>query len=111
MLSKENRLNLRKDFKWVASGKKSYTDSFKLMYRLGSNLQPMVGIALSSQEFRRANKRNRARRLTSKVVEGLYDKLRKDLNLVIMPKAGILNCKQEKLTEELLHVKDIYKSN
>ncbi|MFI5205308.1 MAG: ribonuclease P protein component [Candidatus Paceibacterales bacterium] len=108
MLSKDRRLNLKKDFKWVASGKKTYTSSFKLMYRFGSNPHPLVGIALSSQFFRKANKRNRARRLTSKSVENIYKQLRKDLNLVIMPKPEVLNTKQEDLSRELKYVKDIF---
>lgn len=108
MLSKERRLNLKKEFKWVAAGKKVYTERFKIMYRYGENPQPLVGIALSSQYFRKANKRNRARRLTSKVVENAYGKLRKDLNLVIMPKPEVLNTKQENLSQELEHVKDLY---
>ncbi len=108
MLSKDRRLNLKKKFKWVASGKKVYTGHFKLMYRFSNNPHPKVGIALSSQLFRKANKRNRARRLTSRVVENVYKKLRKDLNLVIMPKPEVLNTKQEDLFQELENVKDIY---
>jgi ribonuclease P protein component len=111
MLLKSKRLNLKKDFKWVAAGKKTQTSHFRLMYRLGENEEPLVGIALAKQHFRKAHDRNRARRLTSKVVESQYSRLRNRLNLVIMPKVEVLVVPQETLIKELTNVQDLFSTD
>ncbi len=89
MLPKSKRLNLKKDFKWVASGKKIDSQYAKLFIRIGDNINPRIGIAVSSGIFRKATERNRARRLISAALEPLYDKLSKSINIVALPKAGI----------------------
>ncbi len=101
MLPKTKRLNLRKDFKRVASGKQTQTPHFKIMYRDGENPSPLVGIALSKAYFKKAVERNRARRLASAALEPLYGGLRKSINLVIMPKSEILKRNPDDLREEL----------
>jgi len=111
MLPKEERLNLKKDFKWVSSGKRAQTGNFKVFYRFGDLQTPRVGIALAKQQFRKAHDRNRARRLSSTVVQRLYPRLRKGLNLVIMPKVDILKTHQEVLSQELENVKDLFDSH
>lgn len=111
MLPKIQRLNLKKDFKWVASGNKKETTNFKLMWRLSDTTGPKVGIALSSQYFKKAHDRNRARRLTSTAIQSLYSSLNKGLNLVIMPKLAVLENSPKELEKELADVKDIYSNN
>lgn len=91
MLSKDKRLNLKTDFKWVAAGKKLETKFLKLFLRLGDNQAPRVGIAGSAKVFKKAHDRNRARRLTSAVFEVLYSKLPQSINIVAMPKEPIIN--------------------
>ncbi len=108
MLPKSNRLNLKKDFKWVVCGKRSETKHFKLFYQIGVNSHPLVGIALSKSVFRKATKRNRARRLTAVAIQANYDKLLNNLNLVIMPKIEILQTRPEQLSEELYEIKNLY---
>lgn len=93
MLPKSKRLNLKKDFKWVASGKKIETKFAKLFIRIGDNEFPKVGIALSSSLFKRATERNKARRVLSAALESLYSKLPQSINIVALPKTGILKVK------------------
>lgn len=93
MLPKSKRLNLKKDFKWVASGKKIETKYLKLFQKAGDNQNPRVGVAVSSHIFKKSNQRNRARRLTSAAFEALYLKLPQSANIVALPKTGILSVK------------------
>lgn len=100
MLPKPQRLNLKKDFSWVASGKKMSeaplrveTKFARLFLRVGENEAPRVGIALASKTFKKAHARNRARRLTSAAFESLYKSLPNHMNIVALPKAGILEVK------------------
>src|SRR5258708_6160857 len=109
MLPKSQRLNLKKDFKWVAQGKKIETPSFKLMFIFNQTNLPKVGIALNSTTFKKAVLRNRARRLTSQAVQQVYQNLPSGLNLVIMPKLGVLNQYVETLTQELKNVEHQFK--
>lgn len=93
MLAKSKRLNLKRDFKWVASGKKIETKFAKLFIRIGDNEFPKIGIALSSSLFKRATERNKARRVLSAALESLYSKLPQSINIVALPKPGILKVK------------------
>lgn len=101
MLPKPQRLNLKKDFKWVAAGKKIESKSFKLFTKIGENELARVGIALSGKSFKKAVDRNRARRLTSQAFQELYLKLPSTINIVALPKVGILDVKSEDLFLEL----------
>ncbi len=111
MLPKSKRLNLKKDFKWAASGKKIDSQYAKLFIRIGDNINPRIGIAVSSALFKKANERNRARRLISAALEPLYAKLPKSINIVALPKQIILNVKSGDvlldLEEKLKHEKII----
>ncbi|MDO8576966.1 MAG: ribonuclease P protein component [Candidatus Daviesbacteria bacterium] len=93
MLPKSQRLNLKKDFKWVAAGKKLETKYLKLFVKVGDNKLPRVGIAVSSKSFKKAVERNRARRLTSAAFEALYSSLSERLNILALPKVGVINVK------------------
>lgn len=116
MLPKPKRLNLKKDFKWVAAGKKLETKYLKLFVRLGDNHPPAggpkIGIATSSKSFKKATERNRARRIASGAFEVLYSKLPKSINIVALPKSGINEVKSDKvlldLEERLKNEKIIY---
>lgn len=104
MLSKEKRLNLKKDFKWVASGKKLETRYVKLFVKLGNNPPaggPKVGIASSGRTFKKASQRNRARRLISAAFEVLYPSLPENLNIIALPKSGILDVKSQDVLSDL----------
>lgn len=111
MLPKSKRLNLKVSFKWVAAGSKTQTNNLKVMYRFGENEIPLVGIALSSKVFKVSTQRNRAKRLASRAVEENYSSLKKNLNLVIMPKATIMEQQPNALVEELKNVKDLFETN
>jgi ribonuclease P protein component len=93
MLPKTQRLNLKTDFKWVASGKPLDTKFAKLFIRTGDNISPRVGIATSSKTFKEAVDRNRARRLISAAFEIIYKELPSSINIVALPKVGILSVK------------------
>lgn len=111
MLPKHQRLNLKKDFKWVAAGKKIDSKYIKLFIRAGDNLHPRVGIATSSSIFKKASQRNKARRLTSAALEPLYAKLPKSINIIALPKQSILDVKSGnvllEVEENLKHEKII----
>lgn len=111
MLPKEKRLNISKSFKFVSTGTSSSTASFKLFYRVSGYGTPLVGIAMSKRQFRKANQRNKAKRLSSLAIENLYGKLRMGLNLVIMPKESIFKKDQEGLVKELVNVKALFVDN
>lgn len=91
MLPKNKRLNLKYQFKWVASGKRLETKFFKIFAKNGENSTPLIGVAVSSAIFKKSTLRNKAKRVSFKVAEAVYKDLRKNINLVIMPKTGILD--------------------
>ncbi|OGE43903.1 ribonuclease P protein component [Candidatus Daviesbacteria bacterium RIFCSPLOWO2_01_FULL_39_12] len=93
MLPKHQRLNLKKDFKWVASGEKIETKFAKLFIKMGDNTNPRVGIAVSSGIFKKATERNRARRLISSAFESTVYHLPSTINIVALPKVGVLKVK------------------
>jgi ribonuclease P protein component len=94
MLPKPQRLNLKKDFKWVVAGKSLDTKFVKLFLRVGQNQTPRLGIASSSKNFKQAVDRNRARRIFSAAFEPLFLRLLiNGLNIVALPKQAILSVK------------------
>lgn len=101
MLPKSRRLNLKKDFKWVATGKKIDSKFAKLFIRIGDNESPRIGIATSSTIFKKATERNRVRRVISAAFEQLYINLPKSINIVALPKIGVLNVKSGDILMDL----------
>lgn len=101
MLPKPARLNLRKDFKWVASGKKLESRFMALFLKTGENTFPRIGIATSSKVFKKAHKRNRARRLVSSAFESIFDRLPSTINIVALPKQHILEVKSQDVLSDL----------
>ena len=77
----------------MASGKKLDTKYAKLFLRLGENEMPKVGIAMTSSVFKKATARNRARRLVSAAIQVLYNKLPNRINIIALPKAGVIGVK------------------
>jgi len=113
MLPKQKRLNLKYDFKWVASGKALDTKFAKLFVRLGNNQNPRVGIASSTKNFKEAHLRNKARRVLSAAFETLYINLPTNINIVALPKTPILGVKSGDVLlelEEVLKKEKILKS-
>lgn len=108
MLPKHQRLNLKKSFTFVAGGRKRETAHLKLFFRTGVNEFPLVGIALAKKSFSKAHDRNRAKRLTAAAIQLVYPDLIRNLNLVIMPKRGVLEVSSDEIGEELTGVKDLY---
>ncbi len=101
MLPKPQRLNLKTDFNWVAAGNRLETKYIKLFFKSGDNDTPRVGIAVSSKVFKKATERNRARRLASAAFESLYKNLPKSINIVALPKAGVLRVKSSEVLLDL----------
>ncbi len=108
MLPKNKRLNLKKNFKWAASGKKAESTNFKIFAKEGENKEPLVGVAVSSSVFKKSTLRNKAKRISFKAIEISYSHLRKDLNLVIMPKIGVLETPINELADELKALSFLY---
>lgn len=101
MLPRESRLNLKKDFRWVAAGQKTENGLAKIFFRFGDNPLPRIGIATSKTNFKKAVERNRVRRVISKGFEELYDFLPRGLNVVVLPKAEVLKLKSDNVTDVL----------
>lgn len=107
MLPKSQRLNLKTDFKRVAAGKKLETKYLKLFIITGDNAKPRTGIAVSGKSFKKATERNRAKRLTSWAIEALFPSLPAGINIVVLPKAGILSVKSN---DVLLDLEEVLKN-
>lgn len=103
MLSKSQRLNLKTSFRWVASGKSFTSKNFKFFYRLGENENPLVGVSISSSQFKKSHERNQAKRIMFALAQNHYPKLHKNLNLVIMPRTQVLTLQSEDLEQEFKH--------
>ncbi len=108
MLKKSQRLNLKKDFKWVASGKKLETTRpssggkyLKLFIRFGENEKPKVGIALSGKNFKKAVERNKAKRIVSQAFQSIYLTLPNNINIVALPKTSVLSVKSGDVLSDL----------
>lgn len=107
MLPKFQRLNLKKEYRPLQSGKKASLPSFNLMFKLEGD-KALVGIALSKRSFALSTQRNRARRLSSQAIQKLYPSLPKGVKLVIIPKTAVLDRSVESLEKELKSVKDLF---
>lgn len=101
MLSKDKRLNLKIDFKWVASGKKIESRFLTLFIKHGDNKYPKIGIATSGKYFKKAHQRNRARRLVAQAFHNTYYLLPNTINIVALPKAPILKVKSQDVQLDL----------
>lgn len=101
MLPKLQRLNLKKDFKYVASGKKIEGKYLKIFIRVGTNTSPRIGIATSTKVFKNASQRNRARRLTSAAFQTTNYQLPTTINIVALPKAAILLVKSSDVRKDV----------
>ena len=111
MLSKSQRLNLKTSFRWVASGKSFTSKNFKLFYRLGENETPLIGVSIVSAQFKKSTLRNQAKRIMFDLAGQHYDKLHKNLNLVIMPRAQVLDLPSETLSQEFKNAISSLKTN
>lgn len=101
MLPKQKRLNLKYDFKWVSTGKKIDGSLIKLFIKPGENNFPRLGISVSAKVFRKAIDRNRARRLVSTAFEDLYNRLDNNLNIIALPKIGVLKKSSDEIKSEI----------
>lgn len=101
MLAKDQRLNLKYSFKWVMAGHRAETSLYKMFWRFGDNIQPLISITASTKIFTKAVDRNRARRLTSAAIQPFYPQLLANLNLVIMPKHPLLFSSSSEIAKEL----------
>lgn len=101
MLPKENRLNLEKDFKRVAAGKKIETKFAKLFVKMDDNANPRIGIAVSGKVFKKASDRNRARRVISQALQSIFLDLPKNINILALPKHSVLEVKSGEVLMDL----------
>ena len=85
----------------MAAGKALETKYLKLFIKTGDNDKPRIGIALSGKNFKKAVNRNRARRLVSTAFQALYSSLPNSINIVALPKSGIVSVKSGDLLFEL----------
>ena len=108
MLPKKSRLNLRFEFKRVAAGKTYRTTHLKLFYIYEEHPLPLVGISIPRKLYPKAHQRNAVKRLISSALQKLYNSLRKDLSLVIMPQGVDDLTTQQEIEQELNHVNSLY---
>lgn len=106
MLPTTKRLNLKKEFSRVIKGRRFETPHFILYFAQASLDFPRVGISIRSKNFGKAHHRNKARRITSQVVQDLYQNLPKKADLIIMPKSGVLESDVSLMGKELKYVLD-----
>lgn len=113
MLKKSQRLNLKFMFKPImAESKRIETAHFKMyIQKTDKNRFPLVGIALTKKEFRKAHQRNKARRITSDIIAEHYSRLIPKLNLVIMPKASVTTVDKKELVDEIGSIVYLYPAN
>ena len=88
----------------MASGRKLETKYLKLFIKLGENEKPRIGIALSSKNFKKATDRNRAKRVTAQAFQSIYSTLPNNINIVALPKSGVLDVKSGDLSLDLEEV-------
>lgn len=100
MLSKLQRLNLKTNFRFVASGKSVTQKSFKIFYREGENEIPKIGVSIVSAQFKKATQRNKAKRIFFNLAKKYYNQLPKNINLVIMPRAQVLDLAPDDLEKQ-----------
>lgn len=104
MLSKQKRLNLKKDFKWMVAGKQINTQFARIYIKIGDNEFPKIGIATSSKNFKKATERSRAKRTISAALEVLYENLPQNINIMALPKVSILGVKSGDVALDLEEV-------
>ncbi len=104
MLPTTKRLNLKKEFSRVIKGRRLETAHFILYFSSSEMEFPRVGISIRSKNFGKAHNRNKARRITSQVIQDLYQNLPKKSDLIIMPKSGVLDSEIGLLGKELDNV-------
>lgn len=100
MLPKSQRVNLKKDFKYVASGRKLETKYLKLFMKEGEKTA-RIGIAVSSKTFAKSTQRNKAKRVASVAFETIFSQLPTGIFIVALPKASILEVKSEDVLRDL----------
>ncbi len=101
MLSKDKRLNLSTDFKWVSLGRVFQSANFKIFYRPGENKTAKIGVAINSKNLPKAVGRNRAKRIMFNAFGKIYGNLPDNSNIIALPKQGIDNVKSDDLVLEL----------
>lgn len=101
MLPKSQRLNLKEDFKWVATGKKIESKFSRLFIKTGDNTVAKIGIAVSGKVFKKAFQRNRAKRLLSQAFQSTYPQLPNNINIIALPKERLLEVKSADVLEDL----------
>lgn len=111
MLPKSKRLNLKKDFKEMVSGQRFNSGYFTLYIKHSEDIDPKIGVALAKKNFKSAVLRNKAKRICFQIFQNHYSNLRRNINLVIMPKAAILEKPLIDVEKELLNVKGLFDIN
>lgn len=105
MPPKSNRLNLKKDFKWMVAGEKIDTKYATIYIRKGNNELPKIAVALSSKHFRKAVDRNKVKRAFYRALSSIYNGLPRSVNIIALPKPLSLNVKSISLAAELKSLK------
>ncbi len=104
MLAKNQRLNLKHNFQWVASGTKKNFPFGRVFFRYGKNETPLAGVAVSSRVFKKANERNLAKRVVFSALGLFYSELPEGLNVVVLPNSAVLTLTAEDLKKELYQI-------
>ena len=101
MLPKSQRLNLKKDFKFVVSGKRVETPNLKVYIKTAPNLETKAAVSISSKNFKSSVERNKAKRIVFRQLKELFSDLPRKINLIIMPKSGIFDVRETEILKEI----------
>lgn len=111
VIPKSNRLNISKNFNWVRAGAKYEGKYTKLLFRLGENSSPKIGVAVASKEFRGSVLRVKAKRVSFDLAKLIYNRLLPSVNLVIIPKQGVLRASKDELLQDINDTKNLFVDN
>lgn len=104
MLSRKNRLNLRHYFSEVRSnGKKISSFSFSIYYNQNTlQTAPTIGFVISKKVSKKANKRNRMRRVLANSIKPLLTEINSDLQIILFIYKDFSQYKQPYINQELI---------
>lgn len=104
MLNRDQRLRHMRDFALLSQrGRPVFSQSFTLRFRQ-SQEATKVGFVASNKLFRRANKRNRAKRRMRAVLREVIPQWPPKMDLLFILKPDVLTAEYTRLVADVLHV-------
>lgn len=102
MLAKINRLTSEKDFIVVKSGGTVFQEKdFALAVMDRGEGESRFGFVISTKISKKANQRNKAKRILREVVQKNLHKIKKGYDVIFLAKSGVLDLDKAKAEEEV----------